>query len=90
MLLAPRGIITASLWADIHYLSRGWGGAGLASDGGGQGQKGMGYSDLQFIMMMASMAQTISQHPELHQLQPAMVRGQSDEIQQMEQSNRKG
>jgi uncharacterized protein (DUF305 family) len=36
-------------------------------------------------VMMASMAQTNSQHPELRQLQQVMVRVQSDEIQQMEQ-----
>jgi uncharacterized protein (DUF305 family) len=40
-------------------------------------------------VMMASMAQTNSQHPELRQLQQAMVRVQSDEIQQMEQWYRK-
>ena len=39
----------------------------------------------QMGVMMASMAQVNSQHPELRQLQQAMVRVQSDEIQQMEQ-----
>lgn len=39
----------------------------------------------QMGVMMASMAQTNSQHPELRQLQQAMVRVQSDEIQQMTQ-----
>jgi len=39
----------------------------------------------QMGVMMASMAQTNSQHPELRSLQQAMVRVQSDEIQQMEQ-----
>lgn len=39
----------------------------------------------QMGVMMASMAQTNSQHPELRQLQQAMVRVQSDEIQQMAQ-----
>ena len=39
----------------------------------------------QMGVMMASMAQTHSQHPELRQLQQAMVRAQSDEIQQMTQ-----
>ena len=39
----------------------------------------------QMGVMMASMAQTNSQHPELRQLQQAMVRVQSDEIQQMSQ-----
>ncbi|WP_255022519.1 DUF305 domain-containing protein [Cyanobium sp. T1G-Tous] len=39
----------------------------------------------QMGVMMASMAQMHSQHPELRQLQQAMVRVQSDEIQQMEQ-----
>jgi uncharacterized protein (DUF305 family) len=39
----------------------------------------------QMGVMMASMAQTNSQHPQLRQLQQAMVRAQSDEIQQMEQ-----
>ncbi len=38
----------------------------------------------QMGVMMASMAQVHSQHPELRQLQQAMVRVQSDEIQQME------
>ena len=36
-------------------------------------------------VMMASMAQVNSQHPELRDLQAAMVRVQSEEIQQMEQ-----
>ena len=39
----------------------------------------------QMGVMMASMAQTNSQHPQLRQLQQAMVRAQSDEIQRMEQ-----
>lgn len=39
----------------------------------------------QMGVMMASMAQIHSQHPELRQLQQAMVRAQSDEIQQMTQ-----
>ncbi|APD47221.1 DUF305 domain-containing protein [Synechococcus sp. CS-602] len=39
----------------------------------------------QMGVMMASMAQTNSQHPELRQLQQAMLRVQSDEIQQMSQ-----
>ena len=39
----------------------------------------------QMGVMMASMAQTNSQHLELRQLQQAMVRAQSDEIQQMTQ-----
>ena len=39
----------------------------------------------QMGVMMASMAQSNSQHPELRQLQQAMVRVQSDEIQQMTQ-----
>jgi uncharacterized protein (DUF305 family) len=38
----------------------------------------------QMGVMMASMAQTNSQHPQLRQLQQAMVRAQSDEIQRME------
>lgn len=42
----------------------------------------------QMGVMMASMAQTNSQHPELRQLQQAMVRVQSDEIQQMAQRYR--
>jgi uncharacterized protein (DUF305 family) len=36
-------------------------------------------------VMMASMAQTNSQHPELLQLQQAMVRVQSEEIEQMQE-----
>jgi uncharacterized protein (DUF305 family) len=36
-------------------------------------------------VMMASMAQSNSQHPELRQLQQAMVRVQSEEIRQMQQ-----
>jgi uncharacterized protein (DUF305 family) len=43
----------------------------------------------QMGVMMASMAQTNSQHPQLRQMQQAMVRVQSDEIQQMEQWYRK-
>jgi uncharacterized protein (DUF305 family) len=39
----------------------------------------------QMGVMMASMAQTNAQHPELRQLEQAMVRAQSDEIQRMEQ-----
>jgi len=39
----------------------------------------------QMGVRMASMAQVQAQHPELRQLQQAMVRVQSDEIQQMEQ-----
>jgi uncharacterized protein (DUF305 family) len=39
----------------------------------------------QMGVMMASMAQTNSQHPELRQLQQAMVQVQSDEIQRMTQ-----
>ncbi|WP_254216725.1 DUF305 domain-containing protein [Synechococcus sp. CCY 9618] len=39
----------------------------------------------QMGVMMASMAQTNSQHPELRELEQAMVRVQSEEIQQMEQ-----
>jgi len=36
-------------------------------------------------VMMASMAQSNSQHPELRELQQAMVRVQSEEIGQMQQ-----
>jgi uncharacterized protein (DUF305 family) len=36
-------------------------------------------------VMMASMAQINSRHPELRSLQEAMVRVQSEEIRQMEQ-----
>jgi uncharacterized protein (DUF305 family) len=36
-------------------------------------------------VMMASMAQSNSQHPELRVLQQAMVREQSEEIAQMQQ-----
>ena len=39
----------------------------------------------QMGVMMASMAQTNSQHPELRQLQQAMVQAQSQEIEQMTQ-----
>jgi uncharacterized protein (DUF305 family) len=39
----------------------------------------------QMGVMMASMAQTNSQHPELRELQQAMVRVQSEEIAQMQQ-----
>ena len=39
----------------------------------------------QMGVMMASMAQANAQHPELRQLQRAMVRVQSDEIRQMEE-----
>jgi len=39
----------------------------------------------QMGVMMASMAQTNAQHPELRQLEQEMVRVQSEEIQQMAQ-----
>jgi uncharacterized protein (DUF305 family) len=43
----------------------------------------------QMGVMMASMAQINAQHPELRKLQQAMVRVQSEEIEQMEQWYRK-